>query len=259
MRFGLRTNDPEALRRALPYLPLGWQPATIGEVDVLYSLYVALPGLDADYRLYEGGTLLASVPTLDGLLPLLAHHAELTTACLARDCLFVHAGVVGWHGQAILIPGRSLTGKTTLVKALVEAGATYYSDEYALLDHAGLVHPYPRPLSVRPDGDGGGQPVPVEGLGGQVGSVPLPVALVVVTHYQAGARWRPAVLTPGSTLLALMDNTVAAQGNPGHSMPILRQVALHARALRGKRGEAAATARALLRRLDRLGSTALPC
>ncbi len=32
-----------------------------------------------------------------------------------------------------------MTGKTTLVKAMVEAGATYYSDEFAVLDKEGLV------------------------------------------------------------------------------------------------------------------------
>lgn len=255
VRFGLRANDPAALARALSTLPLGWQPAPEGEVDILYSLHVASPGLDSHHWLYEGATLLASAPSLDGLLPILQHHAELLTAWLARDRLFVHAGVVGWRGRAILIPGRSMTGKTTLVKALVEAGATYYSDEYALLDDAGHVHPYARPLYVRADGAPYGQPVAVETLGGQVGTAPLPVGLVVVTHYQAGARWRPRRLTPGQALLALMDNTVAAQGDPAHSMPILRQVALHALTLRGQRGAAAATARALLRRLDRLTSS----
>jgi predicted ATPase len=36
--------------------------------------------------------------------------------------VFVHAGVVGWKGQAILVPGRSYSGKTTLIAALMKAG-----------------------------------------------------------------------------------------------------------------------------------------
>ncbi|MEP7147984.1 MAG: hypothetical protein ABI857_03805, partial [Acidobacteriota bacterium] len=65
----------------------------------------------------------------------------------ARDCVFIHAGVVGWKGKAIVIPANSFQGKTTLVAELVKNGAEYYSDEYAILDEKGLVHPFPRDLS----------------------------------------------------------------------------------------------------------------
>ena len=51
------------------------------------------------------------------------------------------AGVVGWENRAIVMPGASFAGKTTLVRAWLEAGATYYSDEFAVLDRAGRVHP----------------------------------------------------------------------------------------------------------------------
>ena len=61
----------------------------------------------------------------------------------------VHAGVVTWHERAVLLPGRTRSGKTTLVTELVKRGATYFSDELALLDRSGLVHPYPRSLCVR--------------------------------------------------------------------------------------------------------------
>ncbi len=61
----------------------------------------------------------------------------------------MHAGVVGWRGRAILIPGRSGTGKTSLVAALVEQGAVYYSDDYAPIDADGRVRSYARAPSVR--------------------------------------------------------------------------------------------------------------
>ena len=80
----------------------------------------------------------------------LAAHAELFVAERAPDHLFVHAGVVGWEGRAIVMPGASFAGKTTLVQAWLEAGATYYSDEFAVLDRAG------QSASVRPSaGDPG--------------------------------------------------------------------------------------------------------
>jgi hypothetical protein len=229
-------------------------------VDILYSLRLAPPSQRKGQRhyhlLYCGSALIARTLALPPLLTTFAKHAELLTAFRAQDCLFVHAGVVGWQGRAIVIPGRSMTGKTTLVKALVEAGATYYSDEFAVLDKAGRVQPYPLPLSIRGDNGHSACKTPVETLGGEIGVEPLPVGLVIVTKYQPGATWRPRKLTPGQALLALMDNTVAARRNPAHSMPILKQVGTGAVALKGKRGEAAEVASTLLAR-KRLNSRAL--
>ena len=211
-------------------------------MDFLYSLHLAPPGNHRGRRNYHlvycGSDLLARSLELPSLWASFEKHTELVTAYRAEDCLFVHAGVVGWQDRAILLPGRSMTGKSTLVKALVEAGATYYSDEYAVLDRQGRVHPYPVPLSIR---GANGQPArktPVEAMGGQTGVEALPVGLVVETEYQPGAEWRPSVLTPGLALLALMDNTVAARRDPAHSMPILKQAVTGAIALSGKRGEA---------------------
>jgi len=81
----------------------------------------------------------------------------------APDRIFVHAGVVAHRGRASCCRGLSFAGKTTLVAALVRAGATYYSDEFAPLDADGLVHPYARPLSLR-DGQWSRSPQPVATL-----------------------------------------------------------------------------------------------
>lgn len=241
---------------AVPHLPLGWQAASTsdtGPVDILYSLWLApasqQPGRRNYHLLYCGSALLARSLELPPLLTAFEQHAELLTAFRAQDSLFVHAGVVGWQGRAILIPGRSMTGKTTLVKALVEAGATYYSDEFAVLDKTGQVHPYPRPLSLRGPNGLPGRKTPVESLGGQAGVEPLPVGWVLVTEYQPEAGWRPRKLTPGHALLALMDNTVAARRDPAHSMPILKQAVSGAIALKSKRGEVGAVVEDMLKRL----------
>jgi hypothetical protein len=251
LRFGLRVNDATALDAACIAAPLGWQAVPLGEVDVLYSLRVAPPSQRQGQRhyhlLYCGSDLLARAFDLEAVLTAFTKHAELLTAYRAQDCLFVHAGVVGWQERAIVIPGRSFSGKTTLVKALMEAGATYYSDEFAILDRQGLVHPYPLPLALRGEDGQTGRKTPVEELGGQPGSAPLPIGLVVVTQYQAGARWQPQLLSAGQALLALMDNTVAARREPEYSMPILREAVLGARCIHSKRGEASRVVPAILR------------
>jgi hypothetical protein len=221
----------------------------------LYSLYLVPPSQRQEqpkyHLLYCGAALLARTLDLSSLLTAFEKHAELLTAYRASDCLFVHAGVVGWEGRAIIIPGRSMTGKTTLVKALVEAGAAYYSDEFAVLDKKGRIQPYPVPLSIRGLNGQPGRKTPVESLGGQVGVELLSLGLIIVTEYQPEAKWRPRQLTSGQALLALMDNTVAARGNPAHSMSILKQAVTGVVAVKGKRGEAGEVAPFLLSCLEK--------
>ena len=77
-----------------------------------------------------------------------AHRSHYLAATLIEG-LFVHAGVVRWRGMAIVIPGRSLTGKITPVLELVRLGAVYYSDEFAVLDDTGRVYPYRRSFVLR--------------------------------------------------------------------------------------------------------------
>lgn len=244
VRFGLRANHAHGLEQALADLPLGWEEIPNAEVDVLYSLYIAPPSqnpdADENHLLYADAELIARDDTTAPVLRKFAEHARLLTALYAKERLFVHAGVVGWQGHAILIPGRSLSGKTTLVQALVKAGAVYYSDEFAVLDREGCTHPYPLPLSIR-TADGTVTKAPITVLGGQIGSEPLPVKLILMTRYVDDARWQPQTLPPAQAMLALMDNTVAARREPQFSMPILRTTVLRARTVSSTRGEAEST------------------
>jgi hypothetical protein len=134
--------------------------------------------------------------------------------------------------------------------ALVRAGATYYSDEYAVLDARGRVHPYPKPLSIR--GGPGARPrkCSAEALGGVAGVKPLPVGLVIVSRFEPQARWRPRLLSPGEAILELLANTVSARLRPSGAMATLDQVVRRAPSLKGKRGEAEQVAAALLERVD---------
>ncbi|MCB0166994.1 MAG: hypothetical protein KDI79_22395 [Anaerolineae bacterium] len=240
--FGIRVTDPHVLERLQPHLPLGWEPAVSARVDFMYSLVAARAsqrqGTRSYHLLYAGSGRIARTQDFDELCARLASHLELVTAFLAKNCLFVHAGVVGWQGKAIIIPGRSFSGKTSLVTALIKNGATYYSDEFAILDSRGWVHPYPSLLSVRQGYDLNTKKYRAEELGGQVGVEPLPVGLVVITQYQPAAPWRPLKLSPAQAMLALMNNTVAALRGPEVSLPILKQVVLQAKTIKSKRGEA---------------------
>jgi hypothetical protein len=147
--------------------------------------------------------------------------------------------VVGWRGQAILVPGTSFSGKTTLVAELVRAGAVYYSDEYAVLDEKGRVHPFAKPLSIREPNNGGRQTdYPIEAFTGNKGVKPLAVGLVLLTEYNPTASWRPRSVSPGKAVLALMAHTVTARNRPEATLQTLRHVVSGATVLRGRRGEA---------------------
>jgi hypothetical protein len=165
---------------------------------------------------------------------------------LSRRKLFVHAGVVAWKDWAILLPGRTLAGKTHLVAELVRAGAAYFSDEYAVLDEDGWVHPFAKPLSMRPSLTAAQKETPVEEIGGAPSREPLPVGLVVMSQFREGARWRPKRLTAGQGVLEMLDNTVSARQSPDRAIDILGRVASGATVLKGKRGDAAAMTRSIL-------------
>jgi hypothetical protein len=217
-------------------------------VDDLYSLLVGrAEGARRPSELYAGAERLVRSTDLVEVLETLEHALHFNVAVRARRKLFVHAGVVGWQGGAIVIPGRTFSGKSSLVEALLRGGATYYSDEYAVLDERGRVHPYPKRLSLRGRNGECARKVSAASLGACSGTAPLPVATIVVSQYEAGARWRPRRLSPGETLLALLDNTVLARARPVLAMRTLGQVAPHAVALKGRRGEAEDVVRQLLR------------
>src|SRR5438093_9745682 len=136
--IGIRVSDRDALSLVPSRLPFGWNPSAKRKVDHLYSLILGGPGAATGVRrfnlLYAGSVRVARsldpVEVLDALESDLHRYVAQTS----RRHVFVHAGAVGWRGRAIVIPGASMSGKTTLVSAFVQAGATYYSDEYAVLD-----------------------------------------------------------------------------------------------------------------------------
>jgi len=68
-----------------------------------------------------------------------------------RSHLLIHAGVVSFNGQGVILVADARHGKTTLVLELLRRRFSFLSDEMAALgrtDH--LVHPFPRSLRVRP-------------------------------------------------------------------------------------------------------------
>jgi hypothetical protein len=238
----------------LDRLPPGWKHATSPIVVNMYSLLMSKESPRSNVRrfnlLYAGGIRAARSLDPELVLNIFESDVQLYVGILAHRRIFVHAGVVEWQGRAIVIPGRSMSGKSTLTAELVRAGATYYSDEYAVLDERGRVHPYARKLGLRSPGSASQTKVRAEALGGTVGVKPLPVGMIVVSQYETGARWRPRRLSAGQGALEVLANTVPARTRPEQSLTSIQQAVTNATIFKGRRGEAKETAELILKALS---------
>ena len=162
VNLGVRMNDSALLPMLRERLPRGAKASNADVVDRYFSVILGRKAEGSRtpryYNLLYGNhSLLARSFKLGEVLEAFDSWVRFSVAELTDRRVFVHAGVVGWKNRAILIPGKSFAGKTSLVAELVKAGATYYSDEFAVLDSQGLVHPYHKPLSLREPGGCGKQ------------------------------------------------------------------------------------------------------
>lgn len=232
-------------------VPLAWQRTGSTSTDRLYSVISNGPKRSAEpprNSLFADGRLLFEGASWTDLGDAFESDLEFFIARRCSSFVFVHAGAVSWKGNAIIIPGPSHSGKTTLVQALLKAGAAYYSDEFAVLDTAGSLHGFPRQLAVRHNGTI--SRIAAERAGVQQRRPCLSTRLVILTAYKTGAHFQPKILSPGEAMLGLLQNTVAARRYPTLALSTLQKTVCGARGLGGMRGEARETAHTILRYLD---------
>lgn len=241
--FGLPAEvftDDRELFESLPMaLPPGWVPRDASGAGTRFGLAragtITVDGFELMH--IDGGPQAA----LSALSSALRDHI----ARNARTHTFIHAGVVSVDGEAIVIPGSSHSGKTTLVGELVRSGAIYYSDEYAAVNAYGLIDAYAKPLSIRtPESGHFGISTPVSQS--QIGSEPTRAGLIVLTSYCPDAEWRPVALAPGEGAFALLQHTVAVRARPQQALRAARDVARDARVVSSLRGEASTVTDGLL-------------
>jgi hypothetical protein len=189
------------------------------------------------YVLYSGREEIATASTADVMASRVLSEAEHLLAATSVHFTVVHAGVVAIDGELLLLPGRSHAGKTTAVRALLESGAVYYSDDYALVSPEGLVSPYPRPLGIRDAGTLRHRR-PDE-LGASIGRHPASVRTVVFTEFRGGSTFEPVAMSRGSGVLNLLNHSLQAQTDPGRCLRALEAMSQTAIFLEGARGEAA--------------------
>lgn len=182
----------------------------------------------------------------------LLSHLQVEAATHAPDRLYVHAGAVALHNHALLLPGPSFAGKTTLVTELLRLGAAYLSDEFAVIAPDGLIHPYPRLLRVRDRHGASTRHLPSSHWGAPPAEQPLPAAMIVFTRYSPGARWQPRALSPGEALIRLLAHTPCARTRSHHALTLLHASIANAALLESPRDSARSTAAEIVRLFHRL-------
>jgi hypothetical protein len=248
--FSVNNRDAlEAVERILPVALPGDCYRLIEKTEVGHHFELILdPSRDDEgCNLFRNGRQVPNDHSRLDVLRGFESQIRLTVAEHAVGKVFVHAGAVVWKGKAIIIPGNSFTGKTTLTAALVGQGAEYLSDEYAVFDEAGDVHPFLKTLSVRGIVDEFTQKeIPVEDFGGRPARGKYPIGLVLITEFQAGAHWRPQRLSPGLGVLEMLPNVVPVRYDPEFTLKVLNRVAKRAIITKTFRDDAAKCAESVL-------------
>lgn len=242
----MRTNQPAALERLEPYLPMNRRRLATPVVDALYSLWVADPQAGSRVRqlnvAYSGILRLSRDSDLKPSLVAIEADLVYRVAAGSRR-VFVKAGVVGWGDGALLIVGESGTGKSYLVRSLVEAGGKYFSDRCAVLDETGRVHPYPTEILAG------------SGPGNECQRIAVPkawtahrsmaVKAIVVTEFRPHTEWRVRHKSPGQALLTLLQHALPTRNSAEATLKTLKAVVSHSDIYFGARGEAEEMARRL--------------
>ena len=234
------------LARAVP----GVRPLSQAPEEALLSFRVVQEP-DGMVSFFEAGELIARHVSLDFTIDQICTVTRMKVAEHAVGMTFLHAGVVAWNGKAIVLPAQSYKGKTSLVTELVRMGALYLSDEYAVFDREGYVHPFAKPLSVREVAGSQLQTdLDVEEFGGRAGTERARVGLVLFTEYSPGAIWSPKKLTPAAAVLEMIKHCVPIRRNPESTLDTLRKVANSCPAYSTSRGETHAASQNILELLE---------
>ncbi len=201
-----------------------------------------------EFRLTVDGDVVAAAGEPLGLVRALIQALDETVVQRLNGLRAVHAGVIAWKGRVLLFPGLSHAGKSALVREFLRRGATYFSDEYALIDAAGCVHPYPRPLLVRDGGDEQ-HPLLAHALDAPVGDAPLPLGWIFVIAYRPESAWNVMTISQGEALMALLQNTPHVLAKSPEMVGIFQRAIADAQCFAGMRGDAADAVDEILQRI----------
>jgi hypothetical protein len=171
-------------------------------------------------------------------------NARAAAACRDAATVPLHAGTVAGAFGAIVLPGASHSGKTTITTALAASGHRFVADEVSRLDPDRLtITPYGKPVALRsasvellaptierlrrpgsrfeiderfvpPSELAPTMPVGASALTAGVAADPVEVGAIVFPRFDANGTHRFAPLGPAETLERLMQCTLGDASTP---------------------------------------------
>ena len=165
--------------------------------------------------------------------------------CRLRPLKAVHAGAVALENRAILIPGSTHAGKSSIVAELLRRGATLLSDEYALIDTAGQVHSYPRPILLRDSRMKRSPVLPAE-LGSDYANEPVRVGWILALQYRPSSDWSIREVPQSEALMILLRNTPHSLIESPEMVESFAHTVSSARCFAGYRGDSKQSADQIL-------------
>ncbi len=230
-------SDASLLEALVSALPRGWRLTDEATDRWRFEARREPGGL----VVVNGAGIEADVRDVGGAQAALREELRRFVGLHSPEWIFVHAGSVAYGDRVIVLPGSSYAGKSTLVEALVRAGAEFYSDEYAIFNLSGRVVQYREPLILRTQDGRTESETAAEGP-----DRPLPVGIVALTGYKPGATWAPREVSTAEGIVALLQHAGGVRSRPDTAVRVFRKALTGVRLLAGERGEADETARLLL-------------
>ncbi len=199
----VEANEPEAIAK-LEHARSGYHQA---EVDLEPSLrFRLIKGVRENWEVWKNGRFLLDWSSLDEALLEVLDKIEWDLVLHNNHLLIIHGAVLETPEGAVLFPGKSHSGKTTIVRHLSqEADRVLLTDEYAVLHEDGTLTPINRVSRIRDNNR-------VRTLDWEapiISKKKLSASSVIFSNYDkdlSGVHWSP--ITSGLGALELINNIV---------------------------------------------------
>lgn len=239
--FGLRIDKDNLLHKIQKLLPPFYETRSFTEAKDIFSLVTgATTEINGFYRNEE--RILQFEKFEESYFEAVESKIQFSLAVsLPPHKFFLHAGAVSLNDCGIIIPGLSFSGKSTLVKEFIKAGAKYYSDDCAVIDREGNLYPYSKTLSIR-NSSKIGEIIEARSFGAELGEKPIQVGAVIFTEFAGDQIWQGNRIGQGKAVWNLAQNLFYPASMtlyPAETMQALSHLVQNAVLYSGKRGEAA--------------------